>query len=74
MEDMDASGLGGAYSVTDESLNPSDASGHLATPGPQQIIDLSESHSFIVTEVPPENVMEGDGEETEISVPAGTKT
>ncbi|XP_042894208.1 KAT8 regulatory NSL complex subunit 2-like [Penaeus japonicus] len=74
VEDMDASGLGGAYSVADETLNPSDTSSHLATPGPQQIIDLSESHSFIVTEVPPENVMEGDGEETEISVPAGTKT
>ncbi|XP_064113025.1 KAT8 regulatory NSL complex subunit 2-like [Macrobrachium nipponense] len=39
--------------------------GHLPTGGPQEIIDLSESHSFIVTEVPPENVMEGDGEDIE---------
>ena len=36
--------------------------GHLPS-GPQEIIDLSESHSFIVTELPPENVMEGDEEE-----------
>ncbi|XP_066984862.1 KAT8 regulatory NSL complex subunit 2 isoform X3 [Macrobrachium rosenbergii] len=39
--------------------------GHLPTGGSQEIIDLSESHSFIVTEVPPENVMEGDGEDIE---------
>lgn len=34
--------------------------GHLPPPGPRNIIDLPETHSFIVTEVPPDNVMEGD--------------
>ena len=32
----------------------------LPPPGPRNIIDLPESHSFIVTEVPPDNVMEED--------------
>lgn len=44
----------------------------LPPPGPHDIIDLPESHSFIVTEVPPENVMEGDDapqESTEGKVP-----
>lgn len=57
LDDLDSGQTGGL----DEELL---VSGHLP-PGPQEIIDLSESHSFIVTEVPPDNVMEGDGDETD---------
>lgn len=49
--------------MSTEELGYPSSSGQLPPPGPQEIIDLSESHSFIVTEVPQDNVMEGDGEE-----------
>lgn len=44
----------------DEDLYDHSMYGHLPPPGPRNIIDLPETHSFIVTEVPPDNVMEGD--------------
>lgn len=49
----------------------------LPPPGPRDIIDLPESHSFIVTEVPPENVMEDDDapqDSTEGEVPEQDST
>ncbi|XP_045585168.1 KAT8 regulatory NSL complex subunit 2 isoform X2 [Procambarus clarkii] len=56
-----------------EELSIQSCASQLPPPGPQEIIDLSESHSFIVTELPPENVMEGDGEETDDPLPVNTK-
>lgn len=47
--------MGGDDDLYDHSMY-----GHLPPPGPRNIIDLPETHSFIVTEVPPDNVMEGD--------------
>lgn len=44
----------------DDDLYDHSMYGHLPPPGPRNIIDLPETHSFIVTEVPPDNVMEGD--------------
>lgn len=61
LEDMESS----TVDINTDELGGQSCSSQLPPPGPQEIIDLSESHSFIVTEVPPENVMEGDGEETD---------
>ncbi|KAK7066771.1 KAT8 regulatory NSL complex subunit 2 [Halocaridina rubra] len=47
-------------------------SSHLPA-GPPEIIDLSESHSFIVTELPPEHVMEGDGEDSDDALSKDSK-
>ncbi|KAK4301455.1 hypothetical protein Pmani_026411 [Petrolisthes manimaculis] len=61
-ESSSSAGLG----VEDHVYGSDVSRGHMATP--QEIIDLPESHSFIVTEVPPDNVMEGDGEETDDAI------
>lgn len=69
VEEVDSapSGMG------EEDLYGHSSYGHLPPPGPRNIIDLPESHSFIVTEVPPDNVMEEDDapeENTEAEAPA----
>lgn len=59
--------------MAEEDLYAHSSYTHLPPPGPRNIIDLPESHSFIVTEVPPDNVMEEDDapeENTEPETPA----
>ncbi|XP_042231913.1 KAT8 regulatory NSL complex subunit 2-like isoform X1 [Homarus americanus] len=63
-----------AIDLSAEELSIQSSTSQLPPPGPQEIIDLSESHSFIVSEVPPENVMEGDGEETDEALSSETKS